>query len=113
MIELAFNTSLPTKLSGYFKLKFYLFLDVDECLTDDKLCRPGTCMNSIGGYKCDCPKGYEPSADGRKCLGRFFGQFIHTMVQRMLSFQIIVDPQHLRSYASNQSFLLYFAAGNF
>ena len=28
-------------------------------------------MNTIGGYKCDCEKGYVPSEDGRKCIGRF------------------------------------------
>lgn len=45
------------------------FSDVNECLADENVCEPGTCMNTIGGYKCDCANGFEPSRDGKKCLG--------------------------------------------
>ena len=60
------------KFIGYtVKTQLYFHLDENECELDSALCQPGTCMNTIGGYKCDCQEGYVPSEDGRKCIGRF------------------------------------------
>ena len=41
---------------------FTVFSDVNECETS-KPCNM-TCTNSMGSFKCDCPKGYE--GDGMK-----------------------------------------------
>ena len=49
---------------------FPLFLDVDECLTDNVCPRFSICHNEIGGYHCTCADGYEPvGTKGQRCKG--------------------------------------------
>ena len=43
--------------------------DVDECARDPLLCRGGTCTNTDGSYKCQCPPGRELTAEGTACEG--------------------------------------------
>lgn len=43
--------------------------DVDECAEGGERCAPGVCINTDGGFACDCDAGYEPSEDGRACIG--------------------------------------------
>ena len=48
---------------------FSFFLDIDECMTNINPCDPvAECHNTVGSYKCVCPKGY--STYGRKCIGQ-------------------------------------------
>jgi len=44
-------------------------VDIDECSESADLCQPlGTCKNTPGGYRCECPRGYEPdAASGTSC----------------------------------------------
>ncbi|XP_071115970.1 fibrillin-2-like [Haliotis cracherodii] len=44
--------------------------DINECATQRGLCQHGRCINTRGGYRCMCNRGYEPSANGRACLDR-------------------------------------------
>lgn len=37
----------------------------------DDLCM-GSCINTPGSYKCQCPAGYEIQKDGRTCKGEIF-----------------------------------------
>lgn len=49
--------------------------DVDECEDGTHMCRYSqVCENTIGGYRCSCPRGYRSQGVGRPCLGelRFF-----------------------------------------
>lgn len=48
--------------------KVFVFLpDTDECELDP--CADGTCVNTIGSYKCICPNGMELMKDGITCEG--------------------------------------------
>ena len=43
---------------GATKILIIFLSDANECAT--KPCKQGaTCMNSIGGYNCICPKGFQ------------------------------------------------------
>lgn len=40
-------------------------------LAGDDLCM-GSCINTPGSYRCQCPSGYEIQEDARTCKGTFF-----------------------------------------
>ena len=42
--------------------------DIDECTADENLCADGDCINTEGGVRCECPKGFVLSADGKQCV---------------------------------------------
>lgn len=44
--------------------------DIDECKNDPTLCENGNCVNTAGGYECDCDMGFTRSKQGRSCLGQ-------------------------------------------
>lgn len=53
--------------------------DINECLITPNLCRNGECVNLQGSYRCDCFDGFEPSYDGKSCIGKsqdFYSAFI-------------------------------------
>lgn len=43
--------------------------DIDECLSPQS-CLYGTCVNTQGSYKCECPIDYELVAEGNACVGK-------------------------------------------
>lgn len=55
-----------------------VFSDVDECSTLRGVCDNGHCINTEGGYRCECFSGYRPSNDRKRCIGlyRFFAAFM-------------------------------------
>ena len=42
--------------------------DFDECSMLDNLCEYGTCINTDGSYRCECPTGYKLDAEGKACI---------------------------------------------
>ena len=54
-------------MSTGFNVAFHV-PDIDECTTDGTLCGDGDCINSEGGFRCECPKGYVLSNDGKNCI---------------------------------------------
>lgn len=59
-------------------LTIFSLPEIDECATGTHGCEQ-ICINTVGGYKCDCKLGYELHSDGKKCEGQLSGQCIaHT-----------------------------------
>ena len=46
--------------------------DVDECSSNSTNSCQFACINTLGGYRCECPVGYHLGADGKKCQGKEF-----------------------------------------
>lgn len=51
-------------------LIFYSFLDINECELEGQ-CIDGTCVNTPGSFRCQCPPNYQLDASGRICKGDF------------------------------------------
>ena len=41
--------------------------DVDEC-ADSEVCAGGKCVNTDGGFQCECPPDWRLSTDGTYCI---------------------------------------------
>lgn len=45
------------------------FTDIDECRQDPNVCPPpGNCFNTLGSYRCLCPKPYKLDSTGARCV---------------------------------------------
>lgn len=52
-----------------FGLAKLFTLDINECSEQSGLCPPpGTCINTMGSYKCICPRGFHTDPTGTMCL---------------------------------------------
>lgn len=75
--------------------------DIDECAEHSDRCSPGVCINTDGGYTCDCDAGYEPSEDGQSCIGEINiiqGILDYTLFSRSL---MTTDGRDYQSRRSN------------
>lgn len=46
----------------------HFVLDIDECKTGVGVCAPpGTCVNTLGSYRCFCPRGFKMDKSGTQC----------------------------------------------
>ena len=50
------------------KSNLFLLPDINECILAVSGCSQ-LCLNTIGGFKCDCITGYELTADNVTCAG--------------------------------------------
>jgi len=49
----------------------HLFLDEDECVTNNNNCHQNaTCGNTVGSFTCSCNNGF--TGDGTNCVGKLF-----------------------------------------
>ena len=56
-------------LLGSKQYKYFLSIDIDECVELKNVCGKGNCTNSIGSYSCKCEPGYKPADDSPSCVG--------------------------------------------
>lgn len=42
--------------------------DIDECSQGIICPLPGTCVNTLGSYRCSCPRGFKLDAAGTQCV---------------------------------------------
>ena len=59
----------PSLLQPEFINYNFLFVDIDECLSNNGGCHHN-CHNSDGSYTCSCNDGYQLNSDGHTCEGR-------------------------------------------
>jgi len=53
------------------KDEYYSFLDLNECTTLADICEGGgTCINTEGSFRCECPPHLSIDPSGRICQGR-------------------------------------------
>lgn len=65
----------------------FLFADIDECQRNPLLCRGGTCINTEGSFRCDCPPGHQMAPNISACVGMMVQvKFIWHMVTCKLTF---------------------------
>lgn len=43
--------------------------DINECMENKTICKLG-CINTMGSYRCECPKGFK-SGDSGNCIGKY------------------------------------------
>lgn len=71
--EMGLTVQVPTTESPlhYGYLVFINFEDIDECGSDIHMCDTFTssCVNSEGGYSCDCLLGFEQAGNLTSCEG--------------------------------------------
>ena len=60
------NGYQPT-LNACFRI--LITADINECELVDILCENGECVNTEGGFHCECDTGYKPGEDGTSCEG--------------------------------------------
>ena len=41
---------------------------MNECLESAGICEGGACVNTDGGFICECPEGFVHSQNGMKCI---------------------------------------------
>lgn len=45
------------------------FADINECAEDTGICpKPGRCVNTLGSFKCICPRGFKLDSTGTYCV---------------------------------------------
>ena len=61
-----------TKSLNSIPIYIFFFKDLDECSEMPRLCKAngGSCVNTIGGYECQCIEGYHFDSTRRMCAGR-------------------------------------------
>ena len=67
--------------------------DIDECSEKPDLCRPGRCINTQGGYECQCPRDYMLSPDGHQCVDMRKEQCFMTITEAGVCTEAMSQPQ--------------------
>lgn len=68
-VSLVVNKYSPCVYLAVFMFTMYLVLDINECSSNNGECSV-TCVNTPGGYYCECPIGYNVDTSGFGCEGQ-------------------------------------------
>ena len=50
---------------------YLLFSDIDECrISMAQICGNGRCVNTPGGFHCECDEGFEGVMMNQMCIGK-------------------------------------------
>lgn len=53
-----------------FSFNLVLFSDIDECRISFGICENGECINTPGGFRCECDPGFIPVMMDQMCMGK-------------------------------------------
>ena len=68
------NHSCSGMYLSYKSNIYLLFLDIDECSSNNGGCNQ-VCVNLVGSYYCQCNNGYTLSNNNHTCIGKIYVQF--------------------------------------
>ena len=61
--------------------KFPHPIDIDECTEGGHNCSTTQCcVDTIGGFVCQCREGFEPTNDGLDCVGMYVGVYVRNTI---------------------------------
>ncbi|PIO33314.1 hypothetical protein AB205_0010530, partial [Aquarana catesbeiana] len=73
----------------------YCHVDIDECRRPSQYC-PQICVNTRGGYRCECHAGYVLQEDGKSCIRDKTPPSVPAQQaegkQRLCFIKVVVDP---------------------
>ena len=69
--------------------------DINECQENEDICEHG-CSNTIGGYRCKCPRGFQID-DNNKCVGK---RIYYLLFYKTLNIVLFIQTNNLPSYFS-------------
>lgn len=75
--------------------------DIDDCKILPGLCSHGTCINTLGGYRCACDHGYKPTNTKRACAGKSTNFFIVIVFECMIFYYLCCIATNLISKCVN------------
>ena len=67
--------------------------DVDECSDEISKCPNGQCINTLGGYKCQCQSGTSLDPTGQVCVDSRRGKPLN-----FPTYPNLLDPQPIFTY---------------
>ena len=70
------TSALVSYSFNYLKIEFQIFIckisccpDVNECIEQPGVCiSPAQCINTLGSFKCMCPRGFQLDQTGNQCV---------------------------------------------
>ena len=58
-------------MTGLKQAYLHFPLDIDECKMYNGVCHGGSCINTIGSFRCSCTGGFRISDDLSTCMGEW------------------------------------------
>lgn len=55
-------------IPSIIRILYRSFPDINECDQSGTCPKPGTCINTLGSFRCICPRGFKLDQSGRFCI---------------------------------------------
>jgi len=71
------------------------FIDVNECIIFEDVCKNGRCVNTDGSFRCVCLPGYTLDNTGTQCVGQY-GNMFSKMLNENVSKSDLTTFEHFK-----------------